>query len=394
MCIMTDSVSPTPPPRGELFTDPAARVIWPAIIALPEAVKHDVLKALGNHLALSHERDTPHGQRVARAVAALREAYDLHVASGGVGPLSVERYRELRQHQARHGWPPDASVRRWLGGSWNDALKSARLETVPDGDALKVHLGGAITAEEAITALRLCAEQLGRIPTFNDYLHWCHRDDVIALPGRRPQSQPPFDRIFGGWTPALSAAALIETTAAGAVSPNYSLRPGAYRYTREQVGEALSACAQTLGRSPRSAEYMRWRAEELRDSTRQPTEHVARPSYAVIHRIFASWDAALSAAGLQPLGGRSTRSNERTRRTDGYRYTEQQLLEAVRDAHEAMGWPLTGKAYGLWHKQQLDALRAEYRPVHRVLPSYSALVSRFTSWTEVLRRAIDQANDR
>lgn len=95
------------------------------------------------------------------------------------------------------GWPPDSSIRRWLGGSWNDALRAARLEALPDGDAIKVHLGGALTADEIIAALRLCAEHLGHVPTFTDYRHWACRPDVVQLAGRRPRSQPPIDRVFG-----------------------------------------------------------------------------------------------------------------------------------------------------------------------------------------------------
>lgn len=85
----------SPPPRGELFNNPAARVVWPAVLALPEGVKHELLRALSDHLAFSGDRSTPTAQRVARAVQALREAYELF-ARDGFGPLGVETYRALR----------------------------------------------------------------------------------------------------------------------------------------------------------------------------------------------------------------------------------------------------------------------------------------------------------
>src|SRR5437879_162621 len=108
------------PPRTKKFVSPEAEIVWPAIRALDEAAKHELLALLGQPLALAEHDRTPQGERIARAVAALREAHDLYRAEGGDGPLTVEIFRRLRVEHPQAGWPPDASIRRWLGGSWND----------------------------------------------------------------------------------------------------------------------------------------------------------------------------------------------------------------------------------------------------------------------------------
>jgi hypothetical protein len=117
------------PPRTKKFVSPEAEIVWPAIKALDEASKHELLGRLGDHLAVAEDDRTPQGQRIARAVGALREAHRLFEAEGNQGPLTVEVFRRLRVEHPEAGWPPDSSIRRWLGGSWNDALRRARLET-------------------------------------------------------------------------------------------------------------------------------------------------------------------------------------------------------------------------------------------------------------------------
>lgn len=55
------------------------------------------------------------------------------------------------------------------------------------------------------------------------------------------------------------------------------MRPSAYRYKPEQVAAALQACAAEVGRSPRSAEYGRWRQQQ---NAASDGVMVAYPSYA------------------------------------------------------------------------------------------------------------------
>jgi hypothetical protein len=372
------------PPRTKQFTDSDAEVIWPAVMALPEALKHQLHQRLGELLAVAEDRSTPQTLRVARAISALREAHALFEAAGGEGPLAVEVFRALRHQHKERGWPPDASIRRWLGGSWNDALRSARLEAVPGGD-VAIAQGGAFTIDEAILAVRACATDLGVLPSFNDYLGWVRRPDVLSRPGRRPMSQPVFDRLWpgAGWTGALQAAGLLAGSCA-LPSAALPVRPSAYRFTPEQVIAALRACAEDLGRSPRSAQYIAWRRQQLTADPTQP-----RPSYNVIIRLTAgSWDDALEAAGLPRLGGRSTRSVATvTRRPRRPRFTEAELAAVLREAYAAKGAPFTSTAYKQWRVEQRVRDRAEGRL--RSLPSYDVFWNAYGSWDEAVRQLLD-----
>ena len=74
--------------------------------------------------------------RVRRAIAALREAAEILGRSPSVGD-----YRRLQAERRELDWPPDGSLRKWLGGSWNDCLARAHLEAVADGDALVAQMG-------------------------------------------------------------------------------------------------------------------------------------------------------------------------------------------------------------------------------------------------------------
>ena len=73
---------PPAAPAGELFVDPGARAVWAAIIHMEEAIQHQLLAALRDRLSVPEARVNPDQARVARAVAALREAAELTDGSG------------------------------------------------------------------------------------------------------------------------------------------------------------------------------------------------------------------------------------------------------------------------------------------------------------------------
>jgi MoxR-like ATPase len=177
-------------PRGELFADPSARLVWAAICTLEEAAQHEVLRALRERLALANDRDTPQAVRVARAVADLREASELLEPDE---QLSVEVFKRVPKTTPDWRWPPESSIRRWLGGSWNDALRRAGLDAVPHGDALTYHLGSAISRHEAITAVKQCADERGYVPSLSQYVFWAKQPAVRRRAGRRPASQASLD---------------------------------------------------------------------------------------------------------------------------------------------------------------------------------------------------------
>jgi hypothetical protein len=110
------------------FQHPEAAVVWAGIQALPEALKHDLLPRLQEHLARPDERDTPHAARVAQAISAVREAQQIHFATTGDERVSSYAYDQLQRESEIHDWPPIATVRRHLGaGSWSDVLRICHL---------------------------------------------------------------------------------------------------------------------------------------------------------------------------------------------------------------------------------------------------------------------------
>ena len=312
-------------PRGELFADPAADVVWAGVLALDEGTKHELLALLRQQLEVPEERESPHQARVARAIAALREAAEILEESP-----SVEEYRRLRAENPERGWPADGSVRRWCGGTWNDVLERAHLDRIAEPLAAVRPLGHAITEEEAIAAIRECAAELDRTPTFHGYLSWARRPEVKRRPGsRRPASQPPIDRLFGGWLEALKAAGLVDDRGTGAPRGT-GLRTGhGYRYTDEQLYAAMEELAELDGgRLPSTARFNHLRAEVLAEEAAAGEAPRAFPSWGVLSRRFGSWPKARhaleqwqteraespssSASDLDPDPNHPNEPNERT----------------------------------------------------------------------------------
>lgn len=376
-------------PAGEQFSDPQTGVVWAAISSMEEAAKHDLLTRLREHLAVSDERGGPQGVRVARAIAALREAHDEHLSQGGSGPLGVNTYRRLRDTNPERNWPPDGSVRRWLGqGSWNDALRTAHLEAVSGGDTTPLARGSDFTAEEATAAVNACAEELGHVPSLGEYTAWARRPEVRQGQSRVPRSQCVFDRLFGGWLQTLIAARLVKDSRDGVPSVGrLVMRPAAYRFQPAQMSAALRACKEELGldRSPRSTEYGLWRTRLMADQT---GDSRILPSYVTLMRHYGTWDSALRSAGLRPFNGPGGKLESPARhREPKPRYSDQQLCEFLCAAYAAKGDPFTVRAYRDWREQELSRLRTAQRWIRPRIPSYECYAQRFGSWEQAICRA-------
>jgi HNH endonuclease len=261
-------------------------VVWAGICALSEASQHDVWKELGARLAFPAEREGgPHAIKVAKAVAALREASNFL----GRSP-SVSEYRHLKR-EGDHDWPPDGSVRRWLGGSWNDALSRAHLDAVPEDLELIVEGAHAYTREEAIAAMKACQDELGKTPTFNNYLNWARRSDVRKRPGRRPASQNVFERLFGGYIEALKAAGMAREDGTGAPLSTLQRSGKNYRWSDEDLMRAISEVIEFVGedRFPTCGEYARVREQILECEREQGPVTRAIPSMNGFQRRFGGW---------------------------------------------------------------------------------------------------------
>lgn len=276
----------------QLFPEPSSRVVWAAICALDEASQHDLLRELGKRLAFPADRAPVNTRalREARAIAALREAAD----ELGKSP-SVNEYRHLRK-TAFPQWPPDGSIRDWLCGGWNEVLKRAHLEALPDDAPITVEGQHSFTREEVIQGLRECAEELGRTPTFHNYLNWARSPKVKNRPGRRTTSQNVFVRIFGGFIAAKAAAGLADEGPPGAPSSRLQRTGKQYRWSDGDFMNALTEAAEVLGedRLPSSCEYIRIRQELIEASTEAAEKGCARvmPALNGFQRRFGSWRKA------------------------------------------------------------------------------------------------------
>lgn len=270
----------------QLFPDPATRVVWAGIKALDEAAQHDLLEELGARLAFPAEREGgPRAIKEARAIAALREAASML----GRSP-AVSEYRKLRREHD-NGWPPDGSVRRWLGGSWNEALDRAHLDAVPDEHELVAEGAHAYTEEEAIAAMKACRTELGKTPTFNAYIGWARRPDVRRRPGRRPKSQNVFERLFGGYREALVAAGMASEDGTGVPISTLQRSGKNYRWADEDLMRALEEVIafMAIDRFPSCGEYTRAR-EQILERERAGNPFPRRiPSMNGFQRRFGGW---------------------------------------------------------------------------------------------------------
>ena len=272
------------------FEDPAAAAVWAAVCALPEGAQHEVCNRLVERLALVEQRATAQEVRVARGVAALREAADILGHSPTVG-----QYRELRDKHPECRWPDDSSIRGWLSDSksWNEALRAARLDAVPDPHPVSPR-GPDLTDEEIVGAVRECAADLGKAIadlSWSEYLRWSKRAEVRRRPGRRPRSQGPFDRL-GGFLE-------VKRRALGADAEGIRMlarRDGTgYRYTDEEIFAAAAEIVARLDPDkpwPTGAEWARERKAILQKERDAGLPPRAIPSSNAVWRRFRSWEEA------------------------------------------------------------------------------------------------------
>jgi HNH endonuclease len=278
--------------RGELLASKDARVVYAGFLVLDRADQHAFADALLRELTSRQPRDTP-SRRMTEAIRSLREA--THTLGE---PPTIRQFETLRREHPEWGWPPSSTIRRWLGArAWDEALRLAGLPTPLPGDALEPELGPAFTTREAIEALQQCTQDLGRLPSFNEYHAWAHRSDVIGRPGRRPLSEGPFCRLFGSFQLAIVAAGLAEDARSAVVAGNGNVRAAYYRVSDEQITEALKEVAARLGHAPNTSEYTYMRKLLYEESRAQGRPRIL-PSYQTINRRFGRWDKALTAAGL------------------------------------------------------------------------------------------------
>lgn len=381
------SVGAVPPARAERFANPVCEPLWAAFLTLPEGDKHLFLEEVQRHLVQGEDRVGLAGTRNALLVGALREC----AQALGHSP-SIKEYRAYRR-ETDDRLPPDASIRRWAGGSWNDALLRARLDAEVEPDVLVVDLGPAFTAQEAIHAIRDCAREGGVVPVLTDYLSWARREDVRRRPGRRPRTVAVFQRLFGGWLPALVAAGLESRPGHESPLPDsIQVRHGrGYRWSDEQLADTLRAAARDIGRVPTVQAFSHYRQRRL-DAAHAEGKAIALPSYTAFLARYRQWDVALVAAGLEARGGRAVHSIPGRRRGGRRRIPDEEMIAAIRLCWMEIGEPFTPPRYRDWRLGVLARDEAEGRRPRRI-PSYHSIWGRFGTWDAAIDAALTLDED-
>lgn len=357
--------------RRRRFEDPRSECVYAAIDTLDAGLQRELLRDLATIHALSLENPRTPADKVRAAVNALRDAAEIL----GHSP-SVKEYRTLCKELSELRLPPESSVRRWLGGGWNDCLRRALLDVVADGDFASRPIGFSDRFDDAevLAALCECAAELGHAPTVTEYFGWARRPDVRDRPGRRPSSFKPFER-FGNFRRALIAAGVIGENEAR-YSANGRILPLRFRYSDSEISSALLMVARRLGRSPRPEEY-RHERQRIYDEAMAKGEIRPIPTVEVIRKRRGDWNAALAAAGLERIEHPSQPHLGTTRPT----YTDDEKLEWLRQAWKELGEPFTTNAYKRWRAIKIRTEAA-------AIPCLPTIERTFGGWNHARRLAL------
>lgn len=169
---------------------------------------HDLYKELGTVEAVAHRIELPR-QAVAPVLAGmeLRQLYrrrgaspaykkefikaSLRKAAKRTGePLTIPAYRKIAPEM---GLPADLTIIKAFG-SWQVACEAAGVKVNPAEGPRR----GSITSEQCIEAIRECAKDLGRVPSYEKYSKW-------ARAHKKP-SGPTVRVKIGPWSKALLQA--------------------------------------------------------------------------------------------------------------------------------------------------------------------------------------------
>lgn len=391
-------------PQGERLTHPAAR----ALVAAIEACDLDVQLAAFDHLRrrflvadLSAQRKD---DREAAAVIALRACHEALAADDPEVRVTERAYRGwLATLGPGHGHPAASTLRTWLGGDWNTALRRALLAEVPDGDLVHRTRLDSYSAEGIVAAAREFLAETGHaVPTQTAFFAWARRPDVRAREGlARPQSIAPVKRLFGDWEGLLRALGLAIDADGRPLAPytDRELRAlggggrrqprGARRYTRDEIRAGLRVVANRLRVQTFTGDEYETAREAIfiEDADRSlPTRRMATRT--TVFREYGSWDAALIDAGLQARDGRHAKTNNGNWKGSTARYSDEVVLSAIREGYAAVGLPFTKARFEEW-RDKLLAAHPERR-WQRPIPRHDCVWKRFGSWRAACDLALNQ----
>lgn len=367
-----------------MFGDDAAAVVWAGLMTLDVALQHLVLRELASLIAvaLANNPRTP-SQKIEAAVAALHDAYDLL----GYSP-SVRAYSDLAARFPDLNLPPESNIRAWLGAGWNGCLRRALLPTPSDGDFAYEAIEQSFTLDELIELALACAADLHGRPAAGHFSAWVRRPDIAKRYPRRPMTLYPFRR-YGGWLVVLEKAREVAF-ARGLETPLLKTTPRVLKYTDAEMIAALREVAARLrarigDRSPRFAEYQAERIVIQEESivTGWPR---ALPEPYMISRTFGSWDKALIAAGLPPLGGSRTKSNPGVHNGRPPEFTREEKAAALTQAWTDIGDPFVRERFVSWRRGKLDEAHALGR--EEKIPSVDLIEREFGGWRKACEENI------
>lgn len=376
------------PERLQIFCDPAAEVVWAGLMTLDLALQHQVLRELASMIAVSLAANpkTPQ-KKIEAAVGALHEAFELL----GHSP-SVRDYSDLRGRFPDLDLPPESSIRAWIGAGWNDCLRRALLPTVSDGDFAYEAIEQSFTLDELIELALACAADLQKPtrPSMQDLYAWVRRPDVAERFPRRPMTDHAFKR-YGGWLEVLEKAREVARER-GLDSPLLKTTPRVYTYTKSEMKAALTEVSARLqerigDRSPRYSEYQGERLVVQEESIAAGCPR-ALPNPYLISQTFGSWDEALIAAGLTPLGGSATKSNFRPRNSGESQsaFTREEKAAVLCRGWAEIGRPFVRERFVAWQEGKIAeaaALGSSER-----MPSVWVIEREFGGWRRACRENI------
>src|SRR4249919_3347885 len=104
--------------KRQRFHDSRCEMVLAAAMVLDAGEQLELLAAMASLFDRSAADPRGDGDRVRLAAHALRDVADVL----GRSP-SIALYEEVRQTLPELRLPPNGTIRRWLGGSWNDCLR-------------------------------------------------------------------------------------------------------------------------------------------------------------------------------------------------------------------------------------------------------------------------------
>jgi hypothetical protein len=372
---------------GNKSNEPLLAVVLAAVRTLPAELISLLHQEVTEMILGAGEPLDYAGRMKLRGIRLLRNVARKLGHSPTADEYEMERRAQGPETSAAEKLPHPRTLRSWFGaGSWNDCLRDARLEPVPDGDVILLAVRRKFERDELLKALQDCTAEIGYIPGFYAYAAWARRPEAVELPGRRPTSLGPFLRCFGSFPAAIEQAGLATPGEYVNGRPGtHSLRLGKYSYDLEEIRQVLREMAARIGRPPRSTEYEPLR-ESLMVEAGAEDRFRAVPSGTVVFGRYASWDDALVDAGLAPLGGRATVDYKRMR-GNRCRWSDQELMDWLRRAYDELERPFSSCRYVRWRSEKIAEARRN--KTHLRIPSFETIRRRLGEWAKAVSIALD-----